>query len=145
MTEEQIEREHQQIVDELRVSLTKLGAAHRRPQMVYNVLYHPDLVITVDGVKFIPIEVINSSYGFDVLGMLSLIMTKDIVDFGICIVTDRLYNQSHEKYIEVQKLLEKFRDYSKQSYGNDLILLREHEVEQFFKKKIEESGIMKLV
>jgi len=141
LTEEQIEREHQQIVDELRVSLTVWGVAHRRPQMVYNALYHPDLVVTVDGVKFIPIEVINSSYGFDTLGMLSLVMTKDIIDSGVCIVTERLYNQAPEKYQEVQGLLEKFRVYSKQTYGNNLVLLREHEVESYFKERIKGSEV----
>lgn len=143
MTEEQIEREHQQIVDELKASLVSLGVAHRRPQMIYNVLYHPDLVVTLDGVKFILIEVINSNYGFDILGMLSLIMTKDIIDSGICIVTDRLYKQDPEKYQEVLKLIEKFRTYSKQSYGNNLIILREHEVENFFKNKIDKTSLWK--
>ena len=141
MTEERIEREHQTIVEEIQILLTSLGAAHRRPQMIYNELYHPDLVITIDGQRFIPIEIINSNYGFDILGMLSLVMTKDIIDYGICIVTDKLYNQDTKKYQIICKQVEKFKKYSKQVYGNNLIILRENEVETYFKQRINKNGL----
>jgi hypothetical protein len=141
LAEEQIEREHQAIVEENRVLLMRLGIAHRRPQMIYNELYHPDLVITVDGQRFIPIEVINSNYGFDILGMLSLVMTKDIIDCGVCIVTDKLYNQDQEKFKTICNQITKFQKYSKQVYGNNLIILRENEVKPYFKQKIDKANL----
>ena len=142
MAEEQIiQKEHQQIVDEVQGIVIRIGGALRRPQMIYNALYHPDLVATVDGKRFIPIEVINSSYGFDVLGILSLTLTKDIIDNALIIVTDKMYNQAPDKFKEVCDLIEKFRKYSNSIYGNNLVILREHEVEGWFKSKIKESGL----
>lgn len=111
------------------------------PQMLSNVLYHPDLTATVDGQRFIPIEVINSSYGFDVLGVLSLTLTKDIIDNALIIVTDKMYNQDPDKFKEICNQIEKFKKYSKQIYGNNIIILREHEVEEWFKEKIKETGL----
>jgi len=143
MVEEQVAQDHQQIVDKVRKSLTGVGVALRRPQMIYNALYHPDLVATIDGQHFIPIEVINSSYGFDVLGILSLTLTKDIIDSALIIVTDKMYNQDPSKFKEVCDLIKKFKKYSKQIYGNNLIILREKEVEGWFKQKIEDTSLWK--
>lgn len=141
MVEEQAAREHQQIVDEVQETVIRVGGALRRPQMLSNVLYHPDLTATVDGQRFIPIEVINSSYGFDVLGVLSLTLTKDIIDNALIIVTDKMYNQDPDKFKEICNQIEKFKKYSKQIYGNNIIILREHEVEEWFKEKIKETGL----
>lgn len=143
MVEEQAAREHQEIVDEVQETVLRVGGALRRPQMIYNILYHPDLVATINGQRFIPIEVINSSYGFDVLGILSLTLTKDIIDTAIIIVTDKMYNQDPDKFKEVCNQIEKFRKYSNSIYGNNLIILREHEVENWFKEKIKESTLWK--
>lgn len=141
MVEEQTKREHQQKVDEIRKTLTNIGVAFRRPQMIYNTLYHPDLVATIDGDGFILIEVINTSYGFDVLGMLSLVMTKDIIDYGLCIITDKIYNQDPTKFGEVCKLVDEFKKYSNLVYGNNLIILREYEVIEWFRPKIKKANL----
>lgn len=111
--------------------------------MVYNTLYHPDAVITMDGVKFIPVEVINSSYGFDTLGILSLVMTKDILDGALIIVTDKMFSQSPEKFSEVKDLISKFNFYSKGVYGNTITFLREHEVESWLTEKVKTNGLWK--
>lgn len=138
MTED---KEHQQIVDEIQKTLQILGVAIRRPQMISNTLYHPDACVTVDGRSFVPIEVINSSYGFDILGMLSLIMSKDIIGVGVCIITDKLYRTDPTMFEKVVEQVNKFQKYSNQVYGNKLVILREQEVLLWFEEQIEESGL----
>lgn len=136
-----IEKEHQEIVDEIQTQLTMLGIKCYRPQLVYNELYHPDACVKVNHDKFIPIEVINSNYGFDILGMLSLVMCKDIISYGVCIITDKLYQQDPEKYEKVKQQVNKFQKYSKTAYGNKLIIIREHEAIPWFKKRLAESTL----
>jgi len=129
-------REHQEIVDGLSDGLRVLGYGMRRPQMISNELYRPDLTVTIDNKKFIPIEVINSQYGFDVLGMLSLVLVKDIVEYGVCIITDKLINQNKDKFEAVKKQIKLFRRYSSDLVG--LLLLTESEAMPWFKNLIGE-------
>lgn len=143
MIEEQKDPEHQEIVDSLVKSLVSLGIGKRRPHLVSNMFYHPDACVTVDGQKFVPIEVINSGYGFDILGMLSLVMCKDIIDVGVCIVTDRLYKANPMMFEKVVKQVNKFQKYSNQVYGNKLVILREQETLQWFGEQMKISGFWK--
>lgn len=143
MIAEQQSPEHQQIVNNLEKSLVSLGIGKRRPHLVSNRLYRPDICLTVDGQRFIPIEVINTSYGFDILGMLSLVMTKDIIDVGVCVVTDKLYESDPAMYDKVVKQVNKFQKYSNQVYGNKLLVLRQHEAMPWFEKRMDECDLWK--
>lgn len=137
------DREHQQIVDAFQRGLQKLGAGLRRPHMVSNELYRPDACVTLDGEKFIPVEVINTNYGFDILGMLSLVMCKDIIDCGVCIVTDKLYLQDPTKFEAVIRQVKKFQKYSDKTYGNNLVILREKQAIPWFKERVKNLNLWK--
>jgi hypothetical protein len=137
--QEQRDPEHQELVEKHKILFTSLGFRICNPHMIHNEFYHPDHTITTDNVHFIVIDEINGSYNFDVLGIFSLVELKDIVSFGVCIISDKLYNSSSEKFDRALDQIRKFSKYSKSLYNNEIVFLRELEVESWFKQRIAEN------
>lgn len=136
------EVEHTKKVNEVRRILRKLRLPTSiPPQIVYNTLYHPDECTRISSGKFTTIEIINSNYGFDALGQLSLLLQKDIVEYAVCIITDKLVQRDSEKFKAVVEQVYKFNKYCE--LQGELVILREDEVEQWFTTKIKESQLWK--
>lgn len=124
---------HEKGCERIRQTLTKLNLPILPPHIVYSENYHPDISTRVSE-KFVIIDFINTEkqFNFDIGGLTTLLLHKDIVDSAVAVVAEGVFPDLVGK-------IQRFRS----SFLERLVILRESEFEGWLEGRVEKSDLWK--
>ena len=123
--------DHNEKVEQIRSLFRRLCLPNLPPHLVHLENYHPDLCTRIKN-GFVILDVINSEgqFNFDIGGLTTLIISKDIIDHCIAVVANSVYP-------EVVKRIQKYRN----TFLDKLVILNEHELEDWLRERISSSAL----